>query len=86
MSKLTDFLPKDWADAILLEVRKLRVAGLLEGATEFECNCCGQTHQGVGSGMVRGNVPVVVCSECYSNSSVSEMSLDQLEKWELVVA
>ena len=84
MSKLTDCLPKETADAILLEVRKLRVAGLLEGATDFECNCCGQTHhQGVGFGMVRGNVPVVVCSACYSDSS--EMSIAQLEKWEAMV-
>jgi hypothetical protein len=85
MSKLTDCLPKKTAEAILLEVKKLRVAGLLEGATDFECNCCGQTHQGVGFGMVRGNVPVVVCSECYSDSSVSEMSIAQLEKWEAMV-
>lgn len=85
MSKLTDCLPKKTADAILLEVRKLRVAGLLEGATDFECNCCGQTHQGVGFGMVRGNVPVVVCSACYFDSSVSKMSIAQLEKWEAMV-
>ena len=85
MSKLTDCLPKETADAILWEVRKLRVAGLLEGATNFECNCCGQTHKGVGFGMVRGDVPVVVCSECYSDSSVSEMSIAQLEKWEAMV-
>jgi hypothetical protein len=86
MSKLTDCLPKETADAIFFGVRKLRVAGIFEGATNFECNYCGQTHQGVGFGMVRGDAPVVVCLECYSNSNVSEMSIAQLEKWESMVA
>lgn len=75
-------LGEETADRIKLAIRKLRVAGITENQREYECNCCGGGFEGVGSGMVRGNVPVVVCYNCQSDDSVSEMSIEQLEKWE----
>jgi len=51
--------------AIYHELAALRVAGLAEGASTFECNYCGEEFP-VSSAMpaVRGGVPVIVDSGC----------------------
>ena len=58
-------LPKKAQIAIANEISRLRAAGVQENAKTFECNLCGETHnmKNCYTGF-RGNVPVVVCSEC----------------------
>lgn len=65
-------------EAIYRGVAALRVAGLQEGAEEFECNFCGETFRISGQhethpgpvAVIRGNVPCVMCHDCAINFPV----------------
>ncbi len=51
--------------AVQRAVAALRYAGLPSGATDGECNCCGETHRVANlTAAWRGGVPVVVCYSC----------------------
>jgi len=45
-------------------VAELNEAGFLPGATEYECNACGQTFAGAPIVAQRGSVPALLCVAC----------------------
>jgi len=69
-SKLDVCLGKS-KDRVKYAVAALRFAGLEPGATEFECNYCGETFPAdQASAVVRHGVPVIVCASCSLNEGL----------------